>query len=189
MDKTTSTTEESIYASLPGRLAEILEQHQAGHAVSKELHAQALQLLAEVAKLVEEHTSQKQTLQTLLPESFQLLEFQTKVERQVMPYLGEPPAEYRGAPNELQLQSRQAIALALDKMRRRHDRMQEALKPLAAFSVPEDYILDYFTDPDFSYQDEAETSDYFVQRQSIRRAREALGTYPVPEGYPFKEND
>jgi hypothetical protein len=172
---------------LPGRLAAILEQHQAGHPVATEVHAQALLLLSDVQTLVDEHAARERIISGLLDESFQLLEFEIHVERQVSEYLGEPPAEYRGSPNELRLQNRDTIATALGKLRKRHDRMQEALKPLADLSLPEDSISDYFTDPDYSAGTEAESDDFFVRRMSIRRAREALGTYPVVDGYPFTE--
>jgi hypothetical protein len=175
------------YASLPGRLAAILEQHQAGHPVATEVHVQALQLLSEVHTLVQEHAARERIISGLLDESFQLLEFETFVERQVSNYLGEPPAEYRGSPNDLRLQNRETISTALANMRKRHDRMQEALKPLADLSLPEDSISDYFTDPDYAAETEAESDDFFVRRRSIRRAREALGTYPLVEGYPFAE--
>jgi hypothetical protein len=185
--KNAADNKEVGYASLPGRLAAILEQHQAGRPVATEVDAQALQLLSEVHALTQEHAARERIISGLLDESFQLLEFETFVERQVSDYLGEPPDEYRGAPNELRLQNREAIATALGKMRKRHDRMQEALKPLADLSLPEDSISDYFTDPDYAAGREAESDDFFVRRMSIRRAREVLGTYPVVDGYPFTE--
>ena len=177
---------QSPYGSLPLRLAALFDRLQGGEGDAKALQAQTLVVLAEVNTLVQEHTAQGARLAGILDETFKMLEFETFVERQVRRYL--PLTEVSGStPEEVRTQNVERVANAVEKMRIRHDAIEKALAPLAELSVPEDYIPDYFIDPDFGLDNESESTDFFVKRMDIRRAREALGTYPVPDGYPFKE--
>jgi hypothetical protein len=182
-------TESGAYPDVAVRLGKLLEQYHAIAGSTDDLWGPTLVMLSEVLELARENAALKEKGLHAFTLAQAACKFEIHVEQQVKPYLGEPPAEYGGQPNVTQAYDAEALGTALERMRRRHDRMEEALKPLAELSVPEDYIPDYFTDPDFyhSQGSEAETTDFFIRRMDIRRAREALGTYPRPEGYPFAE--
>lgn len=178
------------HTDLPVRLEKLLDQYHSTSGISDDLRDSALLLLAEVHRLVKENAAHIEKSQHAFRLVQALSKFETGVETQVLTYLGEPPAEFGGEPNVMRFHDATTLGPALERMRARHDRMEAALKPLAELSVPEDYIPDYFTDPDcYGPTTEAETTDFFIRRQDIRRAREALGTYPRPEGYPFTEKD
>jgi hypothetical protein len=187
----TGQTESDAYPDIAVRLGKLLEQYHATAGGEDALRGPALLVLSEVLQLAKENATLKEKGLHAFTLAQAACKFEIQVEQQVKPYLGGPPAEYGGLPNVTRAYDAEALGAALERMRRRHDQMEGALKPLAELSVPEDYIPDYFTDPDFYYSQgsEADTTDFFIRRMDIRRAREALGTYPRPEGYPFAKQD
>jgi hypothetical protein len=154
-----------------------------------ELRRESFAVLRRIEALVETHDLQDQGIQKLGRATFDALEGQVRIERAVEEHLPQPLASINGQENLLNVYLPAQVAHAVEQMRAKYDMLRAALEPFANLSVPEDYIPDYFTDTFYLDSHEAETTDFFIRRMDIRRAREALGTFPVPEGYPFLKKE